>query len=341
MPQDGYNYQFNDAQYPVALPPAQPISSVSDPALYTLSLYFTNLINNYLSPAFAAQAQNCGLYNSTEYLFANGSAVGDFVTNPLNPTLLTTSDYLFPLCSVYRETEEFHQMSLVRDGVLSRFVFQYVLPPLSQAQYNSLYNFLGQLSKTILHFGFQGNDPLYLDGASILQQAQISFTTWEGSKYQPIVAMDAKGNGLFFPSISIRFTVFEQEFFVAGNYEPIGGVDLVVDGYTDGYSIADGYLNVGLGSISQPIQMTSFNPTSGPRGGATWVAISGQGFLGLAPFPAVPILVCNVPVTQQLCRADNLVLVQTGTSLQAISGPIQITDNLGNTYFSSTNYSYT
>lgn len=338
LPQDGYQYSFNNALYPFEIPIPSPVEFFTDPVSYQLSLYFTDLINNYLSTAFAQQAQECGLYNTTEYLIANGGAVGDFVNNPLNPQLLTTTDYTFPLCLLYRESEEFHQISLVRDGTLSHFVFQYVLPPLSQAQYNCLYNFLGQLSKAILHFGFQGNDPLYLSGASILQQAQISFTTWQGSKYEPIVAVDNNSNGLFFPSITIRFTVFEQEFFV-DNYEPIGGIDIIVDGYTDGYSIADGYNNIALGSINQPIEITSFSPTSGPSGGGTWIAVNGQGFLGLAQLTQA--LVCNVPVTQQICRSDNLLLLQTGTSLEAISGPIQLTNTLGTVFLSSTNYSYT
>jgi hypothetical protein len=347
---DGYVFQFNNATYPITLPVVEPIENQNDPASYVLSRYFVSLINEYMTPSFLTEGTSVGLFNQSDYTF-NGAAVGDFVNNPLNPTLLVSTDYTFPLCSLYREKEEFHQISLVREGTLSHFAFQYVLPPLSQAQYNAMYSFLSVLSKTILKFGFQGSDPLQpsgvavpfttpdlLNSAAFLANAGISFTTWVGSTYAPIVAMDAAGNGIYYPSITIRFQAFEQEQFYAGNYEPIGGIDIIVDGYNDGYSIADGYNNLALGSINSPISITSFSPSSGSKAGGQWIAINGAGFLGLQT--GLSTLIADVPVTQQLIRSDNLMLVQTGTSLQPVLGTIQLTDILGTQYFSSTNYSY-
>jgi hypothetical protein len=335
---DGYFWSFNYAIYPLGLPVIDPILSYNDPVTAVLSQYFIAVLGNYLNASFAEEIQRAGLLGNTDYLNANGYVIGTWVTNPLNPSLLTTANYKFPLVSLYREKENYEQFTLVKEGVRSYYVLSYVLPPLTAPQYNRLYSFLSVISKTILRFGFRGNDPLYLSGAPVFVSAGMTFEIWTGATYEPIVAMEPKtGQSLFFPKIDIRFNVFEREKAVNSNFEPLTDIFVEVDLVDDGYA-AQPVLNFADGYVEPNITIAGFSPATGSINGNTPIAISGTGFDSNIVFQ---VLVAGVPAT--LGRSQpNLLIVFTGPVIGSPPppGPITVIDTSGNLYVSSGNYTY-
>jgi hypothetical protein len=335
--QDGYFWSFNSNIYPTELPVVDPSLQFNDIVSYTLSQYFIAVLGNYLNAQFAEEVQRAGLQGNTDYLNKNGYAVGTWVNNPLNPALFTTANYKFPLVSLYREKENYEHFTLIKEGTRSYFILSYVLPPLTQPQYNRLYSFLSVVSKTILKFAFQGTDPLYNAGVPPMVAAGMTFEQWVGATYEPIVAMDKSGMQLFFPKIDIRFNVFEREKQVSSNYEPLTdnyvGINLVDDGYTSQPVIdfSDGY-------VEPNITITGFSPDSGSISGNTPIAISGTGFnsgtIASITVAGIPAIISRESPTLQIIFTGPVI----GTS--SSSGPIIITDTLGNTYTSSGNFTY-
>lgn len=331
---DGYLWQFNTAVYPPASV-IEPIVSQLDPVIFTLGNYITAIIQNYLGPSFSQEWAR--VMNPNSSLNPSQGPVGDIVFNPLNAQLLETTDYQFPLLSLYREKEQYDQKVLFYIDTVSSFVLHYVLPPMNQEQLNVFQPFLPYLSKTFLKFFWQGADPLYQSYQNQFEEAGISQYWLRGAQYPQIVAQNAEGRTQFYPNIQIRFDIMEQERIpVPQNYLPITQVYIQSNVINDGYGPQDGYNNIADGYVNAFVNIVSFNPTSGPPN--TWITMKGYGFLQVAPNS---IQIAGIPVVSQVIRSDNVITILSGPSLQNISGPITVQDNLGNTYTSSSNFTYT
>ena len=312
---DGYLFSWNDQVYPQAV--VEPIVTQNDPIVSVICSYVQNLLANYVTPAFAVEASLIGLHDPT-IQFTNGSALGSIVAYPLNPTLLQSTTYKFPLLSVYRETEDDIHFTLMKLMVKSNFVIQYVLPPLTPLGYNRLYSFLHYINETICTFFFQGNDPLYQNGAPVFKNAGLSYLTLTGAKYEPLVAMTDK-QAFYFPTITLRFSCNERQKTVLANYEPFNDIYIETD-QIDGYLPANPYTNIADGYVDLVLTLDSLSASSGPSAGGTNILIQGDGFTTVTG-----VSICNVPVSWFIVKSNNLLLVNTGATLTPGIGNVVVT----------------
>ena len=175
-----------------------------------------------------------------------------------------------------------------------------------------------------------------MSGMPVFQEAGMTLRFGKGPLYEPIVAMDAKGNALYFPTLIIDFQVFEREKSVASNFEALTDIYIEEDLISDGYA-AYPILNFNDGYVEPNLTITSFNPTTAGFSGNTPVAIMGTGFQAGA---VSQVIIAGIPATFGRSQ-PNLLIVFTGTVLNPQPpGPIVIVDTSGNTYTSTGNFSY-
>lgn len=351
---DGYAFGFGNAVFP---PPNPLISSTQiveliDPVSYQLGLYIQSIIINYINPAFT-QAWNA-IGNAGSNLINNDgyASIGNVIFNPLNTTLLQSTDIQYPIVCLYREKEQYHQQTSYRIGTISDFVLQYVLPPLDQEQYDALYPFLSYLSKTFLNCFFNGTDRFYTAHCNVLRDAGLAWCKLIGATY-PSIAITALTGQQFFPNVVIRFQAFEMREPVDSNYEPFTDIFLSTSIVNDGYGLADAY-SMGDAYVSAGVSITSLSASSGVEN--NWIDCSGTGFLQLiipntnnqtivssstvSNYNTNPIYVAGVPVKYVIVRSDKLLSLCLGPSLQSVSGPITLTNLLNNPYTSSIQFTY-
>lgn len=331
---DGYLWSYNNAIYPTALPVVEPILAQNDPVAFVCSSYITSFAATYLAPSYAAECKKVGLTNANLNFIKDGYFISMLINNPLNPLLFESSSYKFPLACLYREGERYNQLTLTKLQIISDFVLDIIFPPLTQPQYTRLYSFQHLFSEAFESKFFRGTDPLYQNGTPVFQMAGLSWLTLTGTKYDPLVVMDAKENRIYFPKLTVRFSAYERQKFVSANAAPLSSVDVslnLVSGEYPSipYHFADGY-------VPTVPSITGISPSSGSVAGNTSLAIAGTCLTDI-----VSVSLCGVPVKMLLVNNKSLLLASSGPSLSAVTGDLVAIDNQGGVHTLRNVYTYT
>jgi hypothetical protein len=323
-------WSYSSAFFPLPslLANPTPILELADPVLWSVGQFFASLLNSNLLPRFADEAAKCGLTSATFNNFVDGSLSPQITTYPLNPMLLKTTDFKFPLLNVYVEREEFHQLTLNKTTVKRDIVVSWILPPLIPRQYNHLYPFFGIVSKAVSAYMIQGFDPK-VSSVSFWQTAGLSFGSMEGISYKPWLGMDKDGSNAYFPSIQIRFSFYEKNEEVAANYIELTGISIEED-LVDGYNIANPIKNFIDGYAYTSLALSSVAPVSGSVHGGTWLLLAGEGFSTTVLKAPQQIRICGAQAAQIQIVSPSLVRVLTSPGISTGTGNVVLTDISGN-----------
>jgi hypothetical protein len=348
---DGY-YSFDAGTiFPVEsnVVDPSPILQLSDPVLYQICVFFTQLLNTNLQPRFSQEALACGVTHANVDNWVDGVAVAQTIDFPIRENLAAATDFKFPLLSIFTEQEEYHQMTLTNVSTKRDFVLHWVFPPLISKQYNHLYHFLQLASKTILGYGQQGFDPkVNPQGPSAWQTAGLSFGTFQGAKYTHLDGIVAKkgiaGTHGKFPALEMRFSFWERcQLPVPQNFETFTDVYLQ-ENLVDGYNPANPIDNFIDGYIAPDITMTSVVPSSGTIQGGTLLFIYGTGFLANKLQDASQLTICGSPAQTVQMRQPNVMMAITNPGVAGTAGQVGdiiFTDLQGNQYTLPNSYSFT
>lgn len=330
------HFSFDNNVYPPELATGRTILVDTDIVNQKMLEYFTGILQANLGAYWAQQASACGMTNSNLQNLNDGYIVGNAICYP-PPATLKQTDYKFPLLSVYREDENYLQMTTTKILVDSNFVITWTLPPLANPnQANHLYPFLALVSKTILFYTFEGSDPKYNNGELVWQEAGFAFALVEGAKYGSFLGQDGK---TIYPSVQIRMKIFEKNQFVPEDYETLNGFDGYID-HVDGYNINDPIVDFITFKTDPGLTITSFTPQSGPISGNTMVVIYGTGFQEAGLSQQYQITLAGNAVLRWLVKSDTVIIAITAYAPTGTTGPVVITDKFGNVAQSTQNFTY-
>ena len=318
------------------------VLELADPAIFELCWFFQAILNANLLPRFSDEAKFCGVTHANLDNWVDGYAVGQVIAFPLNQLLLKTTDFKFPLLSVYPEKDEYHSISSMKTGKKRDIVVVWVLPPLTPFQYNRLYPFFGVASNTFEVYGQQGLDPKVNPTRSVWNIAGISFGCLVDCQYKPYMGLDKGGSSAVFPAIQMRLSFFERNQVVNQNYPILENIFIEGDLY-DGYSISNPILNFADGYATTTMTMTSASPAVGSIQGGTWITIKGTGFSPTLTQQASQITVCGAVVNHFAILAPTVLRVITSPSIDGAIGigDIVITDNQDNVVTLHNSFTYT
>lgn len=344
---DGY-YSFNSQTYPVPSTSvdATPILQLADPVIYKLASLITQLLNKDLLPRFQEEAIACGLTHANIDNWVDGVAVAQTVVFPFtsNPTLLKTTDFKFPLLSIYPESEEFHMLTLTTLATKREIVVTWILPPLTPGQYNKMYPFFSVATKTILAYASQGYDPK-IGTSSFWKQAGLSFGEIYDVIYEPLEGLHKTPNTkdmvqAMFPCIELRMATFERNKApVPQNYPTnLSKIELQIN-LVDGYNPASPVVDFADGYIVPDISITSVSPNTGTIHGNTLVYVHGTGFAAEKIKNASQLTFCDSPAKQVTVLTPSLMLALTNPNAAGI-GDVVFTDLQSNTYKLTNGFTY-
>lgn len=328
---------------PLAILPA------ADPTVQTLATFFAQLLNTNLQPAFSNACAAVNLSHSTLPNFVNSQVVAQTIAYELDETLLSTTNFKFPLLYIYNEGEEYDQWTLTNLMIHRHFTIAWILPPLTPTQYTSLYPFLQLATKTWLGYGQQGYDPkVHPNGPNVWKTAGVSFGTIEScemTKYEGTMMKNNKEMAAWFPCLEFRMSLMERyQAPVPQNYPlPFNGatVDLsVIDGYNPANPI-DNFID---GYIYPNIVLNSCSPATGSIGGGTLLTIQGIGFVPEKLRYASQLTICGSPASAVSINSASIMAAVTNpgvTGTANITGDIVFTDLEGNQYTLVNGYTYT
>lgn len=331
------NFSFDSNVYPPLTGTGNTTLKDTDIVSYKILQFFEGIIQTNLGARWNEACTACGMVNTKLQSMRDGYAVGNAVCYPV-PSTLQQTDYKFPLLSVYREKEEYRQLSTNHIVIESDFVITWVMPPLANPnQRNSLYPFLSDVSKTLLFYTFQGHDPKFNNGELVWKEAGFAFALMEGAEYGSYLGQDGKTE---YPSVRIKFKVFERDQFVRDNFESLTGFDGYID-ELDGYNINNPIVDFIEFHTNPGLTVSSFTPNSGPISGNTLVVIYGTGFQEAGLSQQYQVTLAGNAVLRFLIKSDTVMLVITGYAPSGTSGPVVITDQYGNVATSTQNFTYT
>jgi len=323
---DGYAFGWNNSVFP-ALPGAT--LATLDPATSAILRFFRAVIQINLGAAYTADALACGMSQATMSYVQDGYMVAQAVSFPVDSTL-TTTDYQFPLLSVYRNDRKFIQHSSMIPFIESQYFVNFVMPPMTVLQFNKLYKYLSAVSDVLVQRTYQTYDPQYNNGEQVFKTANIAYAEIVSDQYGSFLGADGKTE---FPSIRMMLTVHEKSQFVASNYEAFDGADIQVNN-ADGYNQANPVLNVSDGYADPNLTINSLSVSSGPVAGGTMVMIYGAGFDNMKSSQTISNAVTfnGAPVSKLLVKSNELLIVITGPGAATGTGSVAVTDSLGNTF---------
>ena len=335
MTQDNH-FSFDNNVYPPSTGTGHTLLADTDIVNSKILEFYRGVLQANLNARWTEACTACGMVNSNLQNLNDGYIIGDALCYPIPETLKST-DYKFPILSVYRQDENYLQMSTHHIVTESNFVITFTLPPLNNPkQANSLYPFLNLVSKTLMFYTFEGNDPKYNNGELVWKNAGFAFAMMDNAKFGSFLGQDGKTK---YPSVQINFKVFERNHFVPGDYEALTGFDGYVDS-VDGYSINNPVVDFIKFTANPGLTISSFSPSSGSIQGNQMIVIQGTGFQAANLTEQSQITIAGKSVLSFLVKSQSTIIAITAPIPTGVSGPIVITDEFGNTTTSITNYTY-
>ena len=331
---DGYRFGFDTIVFPATSPAT--LASL-DPITQTILRYYTNILQINLGNAFATDAVACGLTHQRLDYMVDGYLVGQAVAYPID-TVLKTTDFKFPLLSVYRTDRKFVQHSTMKLIIQSNYVVNYILPPLSTEQYSRLYKYFSAISDVLVQRTWQGYDQNYNNGEQIWKTANLAYAFLDVYQYGSFLVNDGKTE---FPSLRLNLTFMEESQFVPDNYESLSDVYVEVD-EIDGYNSSLPVYNIADGYCEPNLSITSISMSSGPVTGNTLVIIQGTGFTNITTSNTLTesLTFNGAQAAQLLVKSNTAIVAITGPGAIAGTGDVVITDDLGNTFTLGGSWTY-
>lgn len=342
-------WSFNSKSYPipsVSIDPT-PVLQLADPVLFQLASFFTQILNSNLLPRFQEEANACGLKHANLDNWIDGYGVAQTVVFPFedNPTLLKTTDFKFPLMSIYPIGEDLTQFTLTKLSTRREIGIAWILPPMTPGQYNRMYPFFSVAIKTLLTYGNQGYDPK-VSTTNIWKTAGLSFGSITDAEYVPMEGLASTPGSkemvqAVFPCIRMRVMFWERnQDPVPANFVPFTGISVLQENLVDGYNPANPIVNFIDGYVLPDITITSCTPSSGSIQGNTLLVIQGTGFDANKLPNASQLTVCGVAVKQLVVKSPTAIMAITNPGITTGSGNIVITDLAGNSYQLTNGFTY-
>jgi hypothetical protein len=344
---DGY-FSFNGSPSGIVYPipsGTNPFDLLDyDPTQQTLATFFAQLLETNLQPGFSQAAAACKL--TTANLVSN-STFGEVIAYELDETLLTTTNYQFPVLYVHDEGSSFDQLSLYYLAIHRHFTISWILPPLSPTQYTVLNPFFHLVQEIWLGYGQQGYDPK-VDTNNIWFESGVSFGSIDDcviTKYDGTMK-DKQGHEIqaYFPCVEFRLTLVEQnQMPLPQNYpNAFSGATIEID-LVDGYNPSNPIKNITDGYVFPNITISDSSVSSGSSSGGTWFYLYGTGFNNGNLQQASQITVVGAPAADFAIKSSNIVLIITSPAVFGTTGQlgdIVITDLQGNQYSLANSWTY-
>jgi hypothetical protein len=330
------DFSFDNNAYPPKTGTGNSILKDADIVCQKILEFYSGVLQANLGARFNQECIACGMVNTNLQNFKDGYVVGSAICYPV-PSTLKQTDYKFPLLSVYRGEETYLQMSTNHIVTEADFVITWTLPPLNDPnKMNHLYPFLSLVSKTLLFYTFEGNDPKFNSGELVWKEAGFAFALMEKARFGSFLGQDGK---TIFPSVQINFKVFERNQFCPEDFETFTGFDGYIS-EVDGYNINNPYPDI-VDFITNPgLNVNSIKPNSGTILGNTLVVIEGSGFSGIQISQQSQITIAGNAVLRWQVNSDTVIIAVTAYTNAPVVGPIVITDEFGNTATSTANFTY-
>ena len=325
-----------------------PILQLADPVMLAIAQAFTQFLNTNLLPRFADEAKACGLTHANLDNWVDGYGVAQTIVFPLDENLLRVTDFRFPLLAIQPVSSDMVNLTLTNTAVNRTFKMAWILPPLTVAQMNRLYPFLGLAEKIILGYGNQGYDPkVSPDGPSFWTTAGLTYGSLHGSKYEPYKGLAGKGTNLTkanFPTLEVTLSFVERnQNPVPQNFIDFSGIDLLQLNVVDGYNPANPIVNFIDGYILPDITLTGCTPNTGSFEGNTLLTITGTGFSAQKIQQASQLTICGSPAAGLTVDNSNTLTVITNQGVfgqGGVTGNVVLTDLQGNTYTLTDAFTY-
>lgn len=347
---DGY-YSFNQSSAVILPLPGSTnpfgILPAGDPTTNALATFFAQLVESNCQPMFTNAARAVGLQHQNYW--TDGKAVAETVAFELDETILTTSNFKFPLLYVHQTEEMYDQWTLTNLMVHRFYEVSWIFPPLTTTQSSVLTYFQQMASKAWLGFGQQGYDPkVSPNGPSIWKTAGVSMGSFENAifdKYPGLIGRQGNETAAYFPFVRMTLSLAEryQAPVPQPNGTPFTGVSItanLIDGYAPGNPLhfADGYAEPG-------ITLTTSSPATGYITGGTIVTITGSGFYNnLITQPSNQLSICGVPVQNAMTISPSQLMLVTSpllnTNNQNLTGNIVLIDQLGISHMLVNGFTY-
>ena len=329
---DGYLFGWNSTTFPLT-----PTATLTDPVTSTILRYFQNIIKINLGQAFAVDAAACGFLNAQMNFVVDGNMVPQALAYPPDSTLATTN-YKFPLLSVYRLTREFQQFTNMKLMIKSDYLVNFILPPLSNTQFNSLYKYLAYVSDVLIDRSWRGFDINYNGGEQVWKTAKIAYALLTKEEDGSFTGIEGKE----FPAIRLHLSIMEEDQFIEANYPAMENIFVQTNVY-DGYNLSLPVDNLADGYVNPNLSIVGLNVTSGSVAGGTVIEVVGDGFLNITPsqVASFAITLNGAPVNRIVVKTNQVILVLSGPGPSAGTGNVVITDRLGNVATLTNGWTYT
>jgi hypothetical protein len=205
---------------PLTSSTANSLLADADPALYGLIDYYQAVLLIHLGARFDAEVAGAGLV-------LNAGAISA-VAVPYDPAHnLQEQQLVPPLLAVFVESEKTDDKTRQRYHLEAKVKVQWVLPPLSPAQYLKLYPMLRAVAKVLVDRSVQGFDPSYESAEAVFAASGIEQLDLDTIDYGHLQI----GN-LFFPCVELGLTVYECKMDTPAQ-PALAGVDTEVDDADD------------------------------------------------------------------------------------------------------------
>lgn len=344
---DGY-LQFNSQVWPLPsnLVNPAPIIQLANPVMYQICSFFQQILNTNLMPRWAQECAACGMTHNFLDAFIDGYPVAQTVSFPVEDLLAEANEFKFPLLSIHALGTSSQQWTLTNTAVRTEYKLCWVLPPMTDLQYNRLYDFMHYAEEVLVGYGAQGYDPK-VNTNSVWEACNVSFGSFYGTErvfYEGVIRGRATASSRF-PVLEFFFSFQERnQQPVRQNYQngfvsPVGiQLNLVdpenpanpLDNFIDGY-------------VYPNITVVSCSPSSGTINGNTMLLIQGTGFSTEVIQSANQILICGAPAKAVTVKSPTAMLVITSPGINGTAGQIGdvvILDQNGNAYTLPDAYTY-
>lgn len=213
----------------------------ADPALYWFTQWCAATVQQHVGSRWDAECAAIGLTS------LSGNIVK--ATLPYDPVpMFQFAQYAFPLLAIYRTESDFSDRTAVWIHRVGTFDLDYILPPLSPAQYERIYPVLSAIEAILYDRINQDFDPNVLSGQKLKDLMATEYIKLLHSRPSRdwLKTNPAQGQGasspVLFPTLHMRFEIAERK--MPDTYEAMAGVDGVT-------KVSDGTTSVDIAAWSQ------------------------------------------------------------------------------------------